>query len=102
MPRCGIASKHIDGRCAIRAIFRKNKGTRARLSVSHTQMTTYLLTSQCHDDMKMFLRKIWKGVRQLLRTIAQLDRETSEWFRKKLGNTIVVVVVRYWNGIIQL
>jgi hypothetical protein len=65
-------------------------------------MTIYLLT-KFHDDMKMFLRKIWKGVRQLLRTIAQLDRETSDWFRKKLGKTtVVVVVVRYWNGIIQL
>jgi len=65
-------------------------------------MTIYLLTRQFHDDMKMVLRKIWKGVRQLLRTLIQLDRETSDWFRKKLGKSIVVVVVRYWNGIIQL
>jgi hypothetical protein len=50
--------------------------------------------------MKMVLRKIWKGVRQLLRTLAQLDREISDWFRKKLGKSIVVVV--NWNGIIQL
>jgi len=65
-------------------------------------MTIYLLTMQLHDDMKMVFRKIWKGVRQLLRTLVQLDRERGEWFRKKLGNSVVVVVVRDWNGIIQL
>jgi hypothetical protein len=50
----------------------------------------------------MVLGKRWKDVRKLLRTLAQLDRETSDWFRKKLGKSIVVVVVRYWNGVIQL
>ena len=65
-------------------------------------MTIYALTRQFHDDMKMVLRKIWKGVRQLLRTLDQLDRDISDWFRKKLGKSIVVIVVRYWNGIIQL
>jgi hypothetical protein len=65
-------------------------------------MTVYLRTWQFHDDVKVVFGKRWKDVRQLLRTLAQLDRETSEWFRKKLGKSIVVVVVRYWNGIIQL
>jgi hypothetical protein len=66
-------------------------------------MTIYLLTWQFHDDVKMVLGKRWKDVRQLLRTLAQLDRETSSWFRKKLWKRIVVVVVvRYWNGIVQL
>jgi len=61
-----------------------------------------LLTRQLHNDLKIIPRKIWKGVRQLLRKFVQLDRKTGERFRKKLGKSIVVVVVRYWNGIIQL
>ena len=65
-------------------------------------MTIYSLTWQFHDDVKIVLGKRWKDVRQLLRTLAQLDRETSDWFGKKLGKSIVVVVVRYWNGSIQL
>ena len=49
-----------------------------RLSVSHTQMTVYLLTSQFHDDVKMVLGERWKDVRQLLGTLAQLDREIGD------------------------
>ena len=63
-------------------------------------MTIYSLTRQFHDDVKMVLRKIWKEVQQLLRTLAQLDRDIVDWFRKKSGKSIVLVV--NWNGIIQL
>ena len=41
-------------------------------------MTVYLLTSQFHDDVKMVLGERWKDVRQLLGTLAQLDREIGD------------------------
>jgi hypothetical protein len=62
-------------------------------------MTTYSLTTQSHNNLKMALRTILKDIRHFTRTHVQLDGEIGNRFRKALGKSRVGV---NWNGNLQL